>query len=69
MAYDGEQRMIFGATTFGLFMQMLPAIGDERDPWMDRILSCPATVISSTLVGPCETRYRRTRTACWTMRQ
>ena len=41
-AYDGEQRMVFGATTFGLFLQMLPAIGDdERDPWMDRMLSCP----------------------------
>ena len=51
-AYDGEQRMVFGATTFGLFMQMLPAIGEERDPWMDRMLSCPATVVSSTLQGP-----------------
>ncbi len=44
-AYDGEQRMVFGATTFGLFLQMLPALGaDQRDPWMDRMLSCPATV-------------------------
>ena len=51
-AYDGEQRMVFGATTFGLFVQMLPAIGEERDPWMDRMLSCPATVVSSTLQGP-----------------
>src|SRR6266702_2353297 len=41
-AYDGEQRMVFGATTFGLFVQMLPAIGEERDPWMDRMLSCRA---------------------------
>ena len=45
--------MVFGATTFGLFVQMLPALdADERDPWMDRMLSCPATVISSTLQGP-----------------
>ena len=51
-AYDGEQRMVFGATTFGLFLQMLPAIGEERDPWMDRMLACPATVVSSTLQGP-----------------
>jgi dihydrofolate reductase len=51
-AYDGEQRMVFGATTFGLFVQMLPVIGDERDPWMDRMLSCPTTVVSSTLQGP-----------------
>jgi len=28
-AYDGEQRMVFGATTFGNFAQMLPAIGDD----------------------------------------
>jgi hypothetical protein len=27
-------------------------IGEERDPWMDRMLSFPATVISSTLQGP-----------------
>jgi hypothetical protein len=41
-AYDGEQRMVFGATTFGLFVQMLPAIGDdERDPWMDRDAQLP----------------------------
>ena len=52
-AYDGEQRMLFGATTFGLFQQMLPALADdERDPWMDRMLSCPTTVVSSTLQGP-----------------
>jgi hypothetical protein len=51
-AYDGEQRMVFGATTFGLFLQMLPAAGEERDPWLDRMLSWPATVISSTLRGP-----------------
>src|SRR5205814_10001829 len=51
-AYDGEQRMVFGATTFGLFLQMLPATGAERDPWMDRMLACPATVVSSTLQGP-----------------
>ena len=25
---------------------------DERDPWMDRMLSCPTTVVSSTLQGP-----------------
>src|SRR5215210_4738416 len=44
--------MVFGATTFGFFVQMLPAIGDERDPWLDRMLSCPTTVVSSTLRGP-----------------
>src|SRR5215210_7934877 len=44
--------MVFGATTFGFFVQMLPAIGDERDPCIDRMLSCPTTVVSSTLQGP-----------------
>ena len=52
-AYEVEQRMVFGATTFGLFVQMLPGLdADDRDPWMDRMLSCPATVVSSTLHGP-----------------
>jgi dihydrofolate reductase len=52
-AYDGEQRMVVGATTFTMFLQMLPTMGDdERDPWIDRMLSHPTTVISSTLQGP-----------------
>jgi dihydrofolate reductase len=51
-AYAGEQRMVFGATTFGLFVQMLSSMGEERDPWLDRMLSLPATVVSSTLQGP-----------------
>src|SRR4029079_11075797 len=50
---DGEQRMLFGATTFRAFLQMLPAMGeDQRDPWLDRLLALPTTVISSTLQGP-----------------
>ena len=53
MAYDGEQRMVFGGRTFGLFLQMLPALVEEdRDPWMDRMINCPTTVVSSTLQGP-----------------
>ena len=51
-AYAGEQRMVFGATTFGLFLQMVPAMGEERDPWLDRMINCPTTVVSSTLQGP-----------------
>ena len=53
-AYDGEQRMVFGATTFAVFLQMLPTMGDERDAWLDRMIACPTTVISSTLQGPFE---------------
>ena len=44
--------MVFGATTFGMFVQMLPTMGDERDRWLDRMLTLPATVVSSTLQGP-----------------
>jgi dihydrofolate reductase len=51
-AYDGEQRVVLGATTFGLFLQMLPAAGEDRDPWLDRMLSLPATIVSSKLQGP-----------------
>ena len=52
-AYAGEQRMLFGANTFRAFLEMLPTMGeDERDPWIDEMLGCPTTVISSTLPGP-----------------
>ena len=50
-AYDGQQRMLFGATTFGLFLQMLPQM-DVPDPWIDRMRNCPTTVVSSTMQGP-----------------
>ena len=53
--YDEEQRMVFGATTFGQFLQMLPAMDeDQRDAWLDRMIGYPATVVSSTLRGPFE---------------
>lgn len=52
-AYDGDQRMLFGATTFRQFLRMLSSMSDdERDPWVDRMRSCPTTVVSSTLRGP-----------------
>ncbi len=50
--YEGEQRMILSANTFGMFVGMLPAFGDDRDPWLDRMLVLPTTVISSTSEGP-----------------
>lgn len=43
--------MLFGATTFGMFLQMLPQM-DVPDPWIDRMRSCPTSVVSSTLQGP-----------------
>lgn len=52
-AYAEEHRMVFGATTFRQFVEMLPMIGDgHRDSWFDRMHSAPTTVISSTLHGP-----------------
>jgi dihydrofolate reductase len=53
--FDAEQRMVFGATTFRQFVQMLASSTEEsevRDPWVTRMRSMPATVVSSTLGGP-----------------
>jgi dihydrofolate reductase len=53
--YDGEQRMVFGATTYRLFVEMLAASdedSDVRDPWVTRMTNLPAIVVSSTLEEP-----------------
>jgi dihydrofolate reductase len=53
--YDGQQRMVFGATTFRSFVTMLAESTEDsevRDPWVTRMRSLPATVVSSTLEGP-----------------
>ena len=53
--YDGEQRMVFGASTYRAFAQLLAASTEEsgvRDPWVTRMRNLPATVVSSTLKGP-----------------
>jgi dihydrofolate reductase len=53
--YGGEQRMVFGATTYRAFAQMLasaPEDSESRDPWVTRMRSLPATVVSTTLEGP-----------------
>jgi dihydrofolate reductase len=53
--YDVEQRMVFGATTYRDFMRMLAASSEEPevlDPWVTRMRSMPATVVSSTLEEP-----------------
>ncbi|HET7454175.1 MAG TPA: dihydrofolate reductase family protein [Solirubrobacterales bacterium] len=53
--YSEEQRMVFGANTYRLFARML-AESDEgsevRDPWVSRMRSLPATVVSTTLEEP-----------------
>ncbi|MGO1885400.1 MAG: dihydrofolate reductase family protein [Citricoccus sp.] len=54
-SFGPEQRMVFGATTFREFVEMLSGAGPEeevRDPWVTRMVSCPAYVISSTLAEP-----------------
>jgi len=53
--YDAEQRMVFGANTYRQFARMLgPATAESGvgDPWVTRMRSLPATVVSSTLEGP-----------------
>jgi dihydrofolate reductase len=53
--YGAEQRMVFGANTYRQFARMLgPGTGDSGagDPWVTRMRSLPATVVSSTLEGP-----------------
>jgi dihydrofolate reductase len=53
--YGQEQRMVFGASTYRAFAQMLASSTGEsevRDPWVTRMRNLPATVVSATLQGP-----------------
>jgi dihydrofolate reductase len=53
--FDEAQRMVFGANTYRMFARMLaPGKGapDVLDPWVRRMRSMPATVVSSTLEEP-----------------
>ena len=53
--YDAEQRMVLGANTYRQFARMLASSTEESevgDPWVTRMLSLPATVVSTTLEGP-----------------
>ena len=53
-AFGSEQRMVFGATTFRQFVQLLAEGTEEsavRDPWVTRMRNLPAIVVSSTLEG------------------
>src|SRR5688500_14238966 len=52
---DAEQRMVFGANTYRQFVRLLASSTEEsdvRDPWVTRMRSMPATVVSTTLEGP-----------------
>ena len=47
--------MVFGANTFRDFVNMLASSTEEsevRDPWVTRMRTMPATVVSSTLNAP-----------------
>ena len=51
--YGTEQRMIFGANTFRAFLGLIAAgDADTSDPWVSRMRTMPATVISTTLEEP-----------------
>lgn len=53
--YSGEQRMVFGATTYRQFVEMLTESTEEsdvRDSWVTMMRSHPTTVVSSTLEEP-----------------
>ena len=54
-SFDAKQRMVFGATTFRMFVKMLASStekSDVRDPWVTRMRNMPTTVVSSTLKSP-----------------
>src|SRR5436190_19794302 len=53
--YDEPQRMVFGANTYRAFAQMVASSSEEsevHDPWVTRMRSLPAVVVSTTLDGP-----------------
>ncbi|MGC9499719.1 dihydrofolate reductase family protein [Streptomyces sp. WG7] len=53
--YGEAQRMVFGAHTYRGFARMVAESTEEsevRDPWVTRMRSLPATVVSTTLEGP-----------------
>ena len=53
--YGGEQRMVFGATTYRQFVEMLGSStedSDVRDPWVTQMRKLPTTLLSTTLDAP-----------------
>ena len=53
--YSGAQRLVLGTNTYRLFVEMLASSSEEsevRDPWVTRMVSLPAIVVSTTLEGP-----------------
>jgi dihydrofolate reductase len=53
--YDEPQQMVFGATTFRAFAEMVASSSSEsevHDPWVTRMRNLPAVVVSTTLEEP-----------------
>ncbi|MFD6162388.1 dihydrofolate reductase family protein [Nocardia sp. NPDC060256] len=52
--FEAEQRMVFGANTYRMFVELLTSGLEETvgDPWVTRMRNLPATVVSSTLHEP-----------------
>jgi dihydrofolate reductase len=53
--YSAQHRMVLGATTMRVNLEMLGPNTEgagEPDPWVERMRAMPTTVISSTLDGP-----------------
>src|SRR6476646_7519879 len=52
--YSEAQRMVFGANTHRLFVQLLASITEQsvRDPWVTRMVAQPAIIVSNTLEEP-----------------
>jgi dihydrofolate reductase len=53
--YDAPQRMVFGANTYRQFARLLDSSTEETgagDPWVARMRSMPATVLSTTMREP-----------------
>lgn len=54
--------MVFGANTYRLFVRFVQMLGSSPeadkagDPWITRMLSLPATVVSTTLQEPLDWR-------------
>ncbi|WP_433781276.1 dihydrofolate reductase family protein [Actinomycetospora sp. CA-101289] len=54
-SFETPHRMVFGATTFRQFVEMLGEStedSDVRDAWVTRMRNMPMTVVSSTIEGP-----------------
>ena len=50
--FGGEQRMVFGANTYRLFVRLLGTDPAVRDPWVTRMRHLPTIVVSTTLTEP-----------------